>query len=63
MYFKSASHPNAPYQVSSKLAFRLGEEAEIDFQDGGLLGSPIAMILALFDLQVTPMLPTKFRVN
>ena len=39
---------------------------KIDFQDGGhgsLLGFPIGTILAIFDLQVTPMLPTKFRVN
>ena len=38
----------------------------IDFQDGrhgGHLGFTIGMILAIFDLQVTPMPPTKFRVN
>ena len=38
----------------------------IDFQDGGHgghLGYPIVTILAIFYLQVTPMLPTKFRVN
>ena len=34
-----------------------------DFQDGGHLGFPIGMILANFDLQVTLILPTKFRVN
>ena len=37
-----------------------------DFQDGGIgghLGFPIETILAIFDLQVTPMLPTKYRVN
>ena len=41
-------------------------ELKIDFQDGdhgGHLGFPIGTILATFDLQVTPMLPTKFRVN
>ena len=27
------------------------------------LGFPIRTILAIFDLQVTPMLPTKFGVN
>ena len=35
----------------------------MDFQDdrhGGHLGFPIGTILAIFDLQVTPMLPTKF---
>ena len=39
---------------------------EIDFQDGGHgnhLGFPIGKILAIFDLQVTPMLPTKFQDN
>ena len=35
---------------------------KIDFQDGGHLGFPIQMILAIFDLQVTQILPTKFRV-
>ena len=37
-----------------------------DFQDGHYshnLGFPIATIWAIFDLQVTPMLPTKFRVK
>ena len=27
-----------------------------------IFGFPIGTILAIFDLQVTPMLPTKFRV-
>ena len=40
---------------------------KIDFQDGGYgdhLGFQIKTILAIFDLQYTPMLlPTKFRVN
>ena len=36
---------------------------KIDFQDGGHLGFPIGAIIAIFDLQVTRMLPTKFRVN
>ena len=46
--------------------FGSGEEAKIDFQDGchgGHLGFPIGTILAIFDLQVTPMLPGKFGVN
>ena len=45
----------------------LREEAKkIDFQEGcrgGHLGFPIGMILAIFDLQVTPILPSKFGVN
>ena len=39
---------------------------KIDFQDGGHgghLGFPISRILAIFDLQVTLSLPTKYRVN
>ena len=39
---------------------------KIDFQDGchgGHLGYPIGTILAIFDLQVTPMSPMKFGVN
>ena len=43
--------------------FDLGREAKIDFQDGGHLGFLIGTILAAFDLQVTLMLSTKFRVN
>ena len=31
--------------------------------NGGQLGFTIGTILAIFDLRVTPMLPTKFRVN
>ena len=34
----------------------------MDFQDGRHLGFPIGTILAIADLQVTQMLPTKFRV-
>ena len=37
-----------------------------DFQDGhqgSHLGFPISMVLAIFDLQVILMLPTKFGVN
>ena len=42
------------------------KKQKIDFQDGRHgrhLGFPIRMISAVFDLQVTPMLPTKFQVN
>ena len=42
------------------------KKRKIDFQDGGHcghLGSPIGTILASFDLQVTPMLPSKFGGN
>ena len=42
------------------------KKRKIDFQDGSHgrhLGFPIGMIWAIFDLQVTPMLPSKFGVN
>ena len=39
------------------------KKRKLDFQDGGHLGFPIRTILAIFDLQVTPMLPTKYQVN
>ena len=39
------------------------EKRKIDFQDGGHLGFSIGMILSIFDLQVTPMPPSKFGVN
>ena len=42
------------------------KKQKIDFQDGshgGHLGFPIITILAIFVLQVTPMLPNKYLVN
>ena len=42
------------------------KKLKIDFKDGGHgghLGFPIGTILAIFDLQVTAVLPTKFQVN
>ena len=42
------------------------KKRKIDFQDGhhgGHLVFPIGMILAIFDLQVNPMLPSKFGGN
>ena len=39
------------------------EKQKIDFQDDCHLGFSIETILAIFDLQVTPVCPTKFRVN
>ena len=47
--------------------FRVYEKKQkIDFQDGchgGHFGFTIGISLAIFDLQVTPMLPTKFLVK
>ena len=42
------------------------KKRKIDFQDGGHgghLGFPIGMILAIFNLQVILVLPSKFGVN
>ena len=63
-YFWSTSHPNVSYEVWSLSVQE--KKLNIDFQDGGHgghLGFLIRTILAIFDLQVTLMLPTKFRVK
>ena len=60
-YFRSTRHPNVSYQVSSQMAFQFKRSEKIDFQGGrhgGHLGFPIGKILAIFNLQVTPMFPT-----
>ena len=44
-------------------SFLVQKKQKIDFQDGSHLGFSIGMIIANFDLQVTPRLPTKFKVN
>ena len=46
----------------SQLAFRFKRRISMfDFQDCGHLGFPIRIILAAFDLQVTPILQMKFK--
>ena len=52
-----------PIKFPVNWPFISGEEAKIDFQDGHHLGFLIGKSLAIFDLQVTPMLPTNFRVS
>ena len=63
-YFWSTSHLDASYQVSSQLAFWIrrsgNKKKKKDFPD---LGFPIGTILAIFGLQVIPLLPTKFQAN
>ena len=57
--------------LPSKFGVNIGlsvqeKKRKIDFQDGGHGGHlrfAIGTILAIFDLQVTPMLPTKYQVN
>ena len=62
-YFWSTSHPDTSYQVLSQLAFfGSGEDAKNRFSSGHL-GFSIGTILAIYDVQVTPMLPTKFKVT
>ena len=62
--FWSTSHADASYQVSSQLAFCFRNRSKkMYFQDRGHLGFLIGKILAIFDLQVAPMLPTKFQVK
>ena len=48
-YFWSTSHPYTSYWVSSQLDFPF-RSSKKDFQDGGYLGFPIGMILAIFFL-------------
>ena len=47
---------------SNGLSFQ-EKKRKIDFQDGRHLGYLTGRILAIFDLQVPPVLPTKFQVN
>ena len=55
-----------PTKFGVNWPFGSGDEAKIDFQDGGHgghLGFSTEKILAIFVLQVTTILPTKFRVD
>ena len=55
-----------PTKFQVKLAFQVRRRCKVDFQGGSHdsnLGFLIGMILAMFDLQVTPILPAKFLVN
>ena len=49
--------------VSFESTGLLVQERKIDFQDGSRLGFLIGQILAIFDLQVTLIRPTKFWVT
>ena len=55
-----------PTKFKVNWPFGSGEEQKTDFQDSGHNGQLRylnKMILAIFDLQVTLMLPTDFQVN
>ena len=62
-YFWSTSHPDALASLESTGLSVQEKKRKIDFQDGGHLGFPIGTILAIFDLQVILMVPSKFGVN
>ena len=62
-YFLPTSHPDASYQVSSIGLSDQEKKRKTDFQDDDHLGFLIGTISAIFDLQVTLMLPTKFQIN
>ena len=51
-----------PTQIQVNWPCGLEKKQKIDFQDGSHLGFPFGTILAIFDLQVTLMLPTKVQV-
>ena len=62
--FRSVRTPMLPSKFGVNIGLSEQEKKrKIDFQDGGHLRFQIGTILAIFDLQVTPMLPTKYRVN
>ena len=65
-YFSSTSQPKCLLTSLESIGLSVQEKKlNIDFQDcghGGHLGFRIRTILAIFDLQVTQMLPTKFPV-
>ena len=52
-----------PSKFGVNWPFGQEKRRKINFQDGGQLGFPISMILAIFDLQVTLTLPSKFGLN
>ena len=58
-----ALNASPDYQTSIESIGLLVQEKKfnIDFQDGGHLRFPIRIILATFDLQVTLILPMKFK--
>ena len=62
-YFWLTSCPNTSFQVLSQLAFRFRRSSKSDFQHGSHLGFLIGTILAISDLQVTLVFPSKFLVS
>ena len=62
LFFLSTSCIDTSYKVSSQLAFLFrGRRAKTIFKTAIL--DPIGLILAICNMQVTPILPIKFYVN
>ena len=63
-YFLIYKSPRCFLASLESIGLSVQEKQKIDFQDGchgGHLGFRIGTILAIFDLQVTPMLPSRFE--
>ena len=60
-YIWSTCYPDASYKFWSNGLSIQKKKRKIDFQDGGHLGFLIRTILAIFDLQITIILHTKFE--
>ena len=58
-----ALYRSPDYQTSFESILLSVQEFNIECHDGGHLECPIRMILTTFDLQVTSILPMKFRVS
>ena len=58
---RHAPRPTENQKQCPSTFLRKGGGQKIDFQDSGHLEFPIGMILAISDLQITRMLPTKFK--
>ena len=61
-YFFIYKSPQCSLASLESIGLSVQKKRKIDFH-GGHLGFPIGMSLAIFVLQVTPMLPSKFGVN
>ena len=66
-YMWSTSRPDSSYHIFKSTGLSVqNKKFKIGFQDGGCgghLGFPIETILAIFDLQIAPTLPTRFQVS
>ena len=49
--------------LAISIGLSVKEKVKIDFQEGGHPGFLTGTIFAIFEVQITPILPTKIRVN